>query len=157
MKLSALYDYVNTAAVQNRWIRPKEIKLIASGFQQVKNKATEIRKDIVEGFSYCVEILNEEGTNNTDLTDYIKSLGIGVYSICINKDVLNKEKCKKHKEETEKRLSSILGKEKSGFIIHSITGNAHDYVDFLLYDNELIQLIKQEITDKLNETTFLEL
>lgn len=154
--LEDLYDSINTSVLQNKWIKPKDIKLIASNFKQVKNKSLEIRKDIQDGISYCVELLNEEGSNNTDLTDYIKSLKIGVYSISIRHNSSN-EKNKALKNEVEKRLTGILAKDKSGFMVHSIHGNAYDYADFFLYDASLVQLIKQEITDKLDDTKLIEL
>lgn len=154
--LADLYDFINTSVLQNKWIQPKDIKLIASNFKQIKNKSIEIRKDIQDGLSYCVEILNEEDSGNTDLTDYIKSLKIGIYSICI-KHSLSDEKNKALKNEAEKRLTEILSKDKSGFVVHSIHGNAYDYADFFLYDASLLPLIKQEITDKLDGTKLIEL
>lgn len=154
--LADLYDFCSTSVLQNKWIQPKEIKLIASNFKQAKNKSLEIRKDIQDGISYCVELLNEEDSANTDLTDYIKSLKIGIYSICIQHNSTD-EKNKALKNEVEKRLTGILSKDKSGFMVHSIHGNAYDYADFFLYDGALLQLIKQEITDKLEYTRLIKL
>lgn len=143
--LGELLDYITETVSDQGWIKPQDIKLIASGFKSQKSKTVQERQDFEEGISYCVDILNEEGTPDPFLTEYIKSLGIGLYSICTNRDLADEKKSKARKDEVEKKLSSILARNKSGFAVHSINGKAHDYVDFFLYDDKVLPVIEREI------------
>ena len=143
--LPELLDYITETVSAQGWIKPQDIKLIASSFKSEKSKQVAERQDFEEGLSYCVDILNEEGADEPFLTDYIKSLGIGIYSICTQKDLMDEKKSKARKGEVEKKLSGILTRGKSGFTVHSIKGKAHDYADFFLYDDKVLPTIEREI------------
>lgn len=145
VELGKLYDYIVDTVSGQGWIKPGDIKLIASSFKSQKSKTVQERQDFEEGLSYCVDILNEEGSPDPILTDYIKSLGIGIYSICTQKDLMDEKKSKARKDEVEKKLSGLLSRGKSGFTVHSIKGKAHDYADFFLYDDKVLPTIEREI------------
>lgn len=157
VELSQLYDYIVNTVTLNKWIRPSEIKLIANYFKTKGNKKTvQERQDFVDGISYCVDLLNEEGTKDRALTDYIKSLGIKMYSVVTTK-ALNEEKDTAVKNEIERRLTSILSESHAGYLIHSIQGRAHNYADFFAYDEAVVELIQKEVVDSFQGAQLLEI
>ena len=157
VELADLLDYITKTVSGQGWIKPQDIKLIASSFKSEKSKQVAERQDFLEGLSYCVDLLNEEGTTMPYLTDYIKSLGVGIYSICTTKDLTDEKKAKARKDEVEKKLSTILVRNKSGFTVHSIQGKAHDYADFFLYDDKVLPAIEREILDGHSESKLITL
>ena len=155
--LDNLYKFFELTAAEQGWVKPSEIKLIASNFKSKRTKNVEPRQDFMEGMSYCVELLNEEGTPNPFLANYIKSLGVGIYSVCTKKDLVDDKKAKAVKDRVEKKLSGILNKGKDGFLLHSITGNVYVYADFMAFDEKVAETVRREIVDAEPDCKLLEL
>lgn len=153
-EMEAVFNEIISA---QKWVQPKNIKLIAGGFQTKKSNSTKVREDIYEGFSYCTDFLNEEGAKVTNLIDYVKQCGIGYYSLYFEKKPGDDKGNQTTKNEIEKRLNTILSEGKNGFMVSSNTGTTYEYADFLVFDDSVFAKIEKDITKQIRNVQMIEL
>ena len=134
LKLDELYGYIQDICVNRNWTMPKDITLIADSFE-TSNKAHDERKDICQGTSYCLDLLNEESQSKHLRNEYILSCGIGYYTIVIKRDISNNLADRQLRDNIEKEITKIMGAD--GIAVNNARGNHRDYVDYFLYDSSI--------------------
>lgn len=126
------------------WIDPRDIVFIAENYTR-RTKKLQLRQDIIEGISFCLPLLNEEGeaTEKQESTNLVRACQAGYCSVVVNEaPALAKKEKIAHREQVEKEVSRILSEGQSGMLINAALGNAHSYVDFLVYDPPALDAIK---------------
>lgn len=126
------------------WIDPRDIVFIAENYTR-RTKKLQLRQDIIEGISFCLPLLNEEGeaTEKQGSTNLVRACQAGYCSVVVNEaPALAKKEKIAHREQVEKEVSRILSEGQSGMLINAALGNAHSYVDFLVYDPAALDAIK---------------
>ena len=139
--------YIDTTCAELKWSIPENIVFPADKYLN-KNKNYEVREDIIEGTSYCLELLNEENKNKKPLHYYINDCSIGYYSLCqsVAPSIQKKEK-EKLLMQLEKKADLEFNKNKDGIVINSAIGNAHIYVDYFVFNDKIQNTIENNIKD----------
>ena len=140
-----LATFIEEQCIENKWTLPKDVSLVADNFK-AKNNEKEVRKDIVEGVSYCMDLLNEENTNEKPIREFLRNCQVGYYSILL------KDRTKTVKNVIEVKLNEILNEDHSGMIISSVIGNTYNYIDIFVYDLATLNKIEKKIIDTSNDT-----
>jgi hypothetical protein len=148
VNIMELAPFISEQCVENKWTLPKDISLVADTFK-AKNKDKEVRKDIIEGVSYCLDLLNEEGGTDKAMRNFLRICKVGYYSILL------KDRSKTVKNVIEVKVNEILNKSHSGMIVSSCIGNSYNYIDFFVYDDATLVEIKSKIIDTSNDTLSL--
>ena len=148
VNIMELASFIDEQCIDNKWTLPKDISLVADTFKS-KNKEKGIRRDIVEGVSYCIDLLNEESGNDKAMREFIRTCGVGYYSILL------KDKSRTVKNVVEVKVNEILNTNHTGMIISSSIGNSYNYIDFFVYDVSTLDKIKSKIIDASNNTLSL--
>lgn len=145
LSMEELRTFLQHTIQSKGWVKPGDIRLIADSFQ-LKNRNRELRRDILHGISYSLDLLNEEEKPTGDRagTQYILSCGIRYGSLVLPRGKNTEEAVRREQEKWEKRLSEIFSESRSGTIVTSSVGNTYCYLDFFAYDDETYQLVCRE-------------
>lgn len=90
-------------------------------------------------------MLNEEGeaAEKQISTHLIWACQAGYCSVAVNvAPTLPKKEKIAQREIVEKEVSRILSEDQSGMLINAALGNAHGYVDFLVFDPAALDAVK---------------
>lgn len=130
---------------QNRgWIDPDELVFIAMNYTYRTRRLT-LRQDIIEGVSFCLPLLNEEGRPDSQkpAAALVNAVQAAYCSVVVSyPPALSKAEKTAQREKAEKEVNRILSQRKSGILINAALGNAHGYVDFLVFDDSTFQAIR---------------
>lgn len=138
-------SYVRRICKDNTWQNPNEIKLISESFDTRKNKSNKLRHDIIQGTSYCLDLLNEEENARQPLLNYIHECQVQLYSLVIDHAQMHDdETITSLNQRLLDKLNAILVKQKVGMVIASASGNCFEYLDFFLFEEKKIEDIKPE-------------
>ena len=126
------------------WIDPQDIVFIAENYTRWTKKL-QLRQDITEGISFCLPLLNEEGepAEKQRSTALLRACQAGYYSVVVpTAPSLPKNEKIAQRETVEKEVNRILSEHHGGMLINAALGNAHGYVDFLVYDPASLKAVQ---------------
>ncbi|MCH1942772.1 hypothetical protein [Holdemania massiliensis] len=126
------------------WIDPDDIVFIAKNYTYRTRKLT-LRQDITEGVSFCLPLLNEEGrsASHKPSAALVNAVQAAYCSVVVSyPPALSKAEKTVQREKAEKEVNRILSQRKSGILINAALGNAHGYVDFLVFDESTLEAIR---------------
>ena len=126
------------------WIDPQDIVFIAENYTR-RTKKLQLRQDITEGISFCLPLLNEEGepAEKQRSTALLRACQAGYYSVVVpTAPSLPKNEKIAQRETVEKEVNRILSEHHGGMLINAALGNAHGYVDFLVYDPASLKAVQ---------------
>ncbi len=144
ISLDRLDEKLHKECRKRGWIDPNEIYFIAENYTYRTRKLT-LRQDITEGISFCLDLLNEEGQPKEKQLGrcFLRTAQVGLYSVVLpTAPSVSREKKQQEREVVEKEINRILSERQSGMLINAALGNAHSYVDFLVYDAKTLEEIE---------------
>ena len=144
VSLLELEDVLHKECEKRGWIDPQDIVFIAENYTR-RTRKLQLRQDIVEGISFCLPLLNEEGeaAEKQISTHLIRACQAGYCSVAVNvAPTLPKKEKIAQREIVEKEVNRILSEDQSGMLINAALGNAHGYVDFLVFDPAALDAVK---------------
>lgn len=148
LKMSELKDHLEKIIVENQWQDPHQAGLIIEAYQSKAN-GSEFRMDMVEGRCYSLELLNEETTSIKEQSLFLKQCGIGYYTLVwTHLAGQSRQEIQNHRQKIEVKLSHCIQRDNQGLVINTARGKLHSYVDYLVYDPQLIETIENEFKEE---------
>ncbi len=144
MALDELDSYMLNACAASSWTLPKDITLVADSYETAA-RSNEVRKDIYQGTSYCLDLLNDQQQANHYKTAYVISCGVGYYSLVFKRTVGNNAADQALRDTMERRLTELLAGQ--GAVVNSARGRHYEYLDYFLFDQTLQPQVEKLIYD----------
>lgn len=139
--MSDLKPNLEKLIIENHWQDPHQTGLIIEQYQS-KYKSPALRMDILEGKCYCLELLNEEEFIHQEQRQFLARCGIGYYSIALTHLAGQSiQEIQSKRKSIEAKLSELLHQESRGIMINTARGKRHSYVDYFVYDDDVIAQI----------------
>lgn len=147
IKLNQLKSYIDQICQKLNWQSMDDIYFIIERYKQ-KSKSYQLREDILEGATYCLDLLNEEYRTERPLKEVLNTSGIGYYSLVLSHAVtVDKKTITQQRKTLEENLTMILNKE-HGVIVNAAYGKAHSYIDYFVYQPSVQEIIEHTFKQK---------